>query len=119
MIWALARDLYLPVDADEGHAAYDRALAYYEQRAIPPELRWDWTGKESGLEEYGDLIDRSDEVLRMATVVLGAVVANHLLSAVDAFVSSRLARNAAVASRVDLRSHPGGPALEWSVELRP
>ena len=67
---------------------------------------------------YKALIDRSDEALRTATIVLGAVVANHLFSAADAFVSARLAR-APVSAATALRAVPGGLAMEWRIELRP
>ena len=118
--WALARDIYLPLGAEEGHPAYAKALEYYEKRAYPTELLWDWTGKEASLEEYRELINRSDEALRTATVVLGAVVANHLLSAVDAFVSSHLpAGGGSVSAGAGLRAGAQGPVLEWTLEIRP
>ena len=117
-IWALARDLFTPNGEGEGTSAYAQALAFYEERAYPPELLWDWTGQQAKLERYKTLIDRSDEALRTATVVLGAVVANHLFSAADAFVSARLAQ-APVSAATTIRAVPGGLALEWRIELRP
>ena len=87
-------------------------------RAIQPGFLWDWTGREENLELYRDLIDESDEALRTATVVFGAVVANHLFSAVDAFVSSRLGRAAPVAASAEWREIPAGTAIEWSVRVR-
>lgn len=117
--WALARDIYLPEGAGEGHPAYGKALEFYETRAYPTELLWDWTGKEASLTQYRDRIERSDEALRTATVVLGAVVANHLLSAVDAFVSSRLPAGQAVSASAGFRPLTQGPVLEWTVEVRP
>jgi hypothetical protein len=118
-IWELARDLYLPEGAGPTHPAYARALDYYRERAIQPDFLWDWTGREENLELYRDLIDESDEALRTATVVFGAVVANHLLSAVDAFVSSRLGRTTPVSAGALWRELPTGTALEWSVRIRP
>ena len=118
-VWVLALDLYLPEGAGEGTAGYAQAVEYYEQRAYPPELLWDWAGKEDSLDRYGDLIDRSDEALRRATVVLGAVVANHLLSAADAFVSARLAAPPPVSVTAGLRPGPAGPAVEWRLEFTP
>jgi hypothetical protein len=116
--WELARDLYLAEGAGEGSPSYLKALDYYQKRAYAAELAWDWTGKEEGLARYRSLISQSDESLRTATVVLGAVVANHLLSAVDAFVSSHV-------PAVPLSAHAGvavlptGPVMQWSVEFRP
>ncbi len=118
-IWTLARDLYLPEGAGPDHPAYARALSYYQKRAIPPELLWDWTGKEESLALYATLIDRSDEALRTATVVLGAVVANHLLSAVDAFVASRLGAQVNISTAPTWRRLGGGAGVQWTVELRP
>jgi hypothetical protein len=118
-IWELARDLYLPEGAGPGHPAWTRALDYYHGRAIQPAFLWDWSGREEHLMEYRELIDRSDEALRTATVVFGAVVANHLFSAVDAFVSSRLGRPTPVSANVQWRELASGTALEWRVEVRP
>jgi hypothetical protein len=118
-IWELAQDLYLPDGAGPTHPAWSRALEYYARRAIQPAFLWDWTGREEHLTQYRDLIDRSDEALRTATVVFGAVVANHLFSAVDAFVSSRLGRTAPVSAAVGWRELAAGAALEWSVQVRP
>jgi hypothetical protein len=118
-IWELARDLYLPEGAGPTHPAWARALDYYDRRAIQPAFLWDWSGREEHLMEYRDLIDRSDEALRTATVVFGAVVANHLFSAVDAFVSSRLGRPTPVSANLGWREHASGTALEWRVEVRP
>jgi hypothetical protein len=118
-IWELARDLYLPEGAGPTPPAYERALDYYRTRAIQPDFLWDWTGREENLVLYRDLIDDSDEALRTATVVFGAVVANHLFSAVDAFVSSRLGRTSPVSAAAQWREVPAGTALEWSVRIRP
>ena len=115
--WALARDLFLTPGAVEGDPSYDKALAFYRKRAYPVELAWDWTDKETSQVQYRALIKTSDEALRTATVVLGAVVANHLLSAVDAFVSSHAP--APVSASAGLRSLPGGTAVTWTVEIRP
>jgi hypothetical protein len=118
-VWALATDIYLPAGGGEGTPAYAEALAYYETRAYPTVMLWSWAGQQGSLERYRDLIDRSDEDLRTATVVLGAVVANHLFSAADAFVSSRLGRPSPASAAATLRPGPLGPAVEWRVDIRP
>jgi hypothetical protein len=94
--WALARDIFLPPQAGEGHPSFANALEFYR-----------------------DLIKRSDEALRTASVVLGAVVANHLLSAVDAFISSHLPVGGSVSASAALRARTQGPVLEWTLEVRP
>jgi hypothetical protein len=50
-VWALARDLFVP-GGEEGTPAYARALDYYEGRAYPAALEWDWRGAEDDLELY-------------------------------------------------------------------
>jgi hypothetical protein len=117
-VWALARDIFLPNGENEGTQAYRRALTYYEERAYATALLWDWTGEDDSRERYSELIDESDEQLRTASVVLGAVVANHLFSAADAFVSARLARPSPVSTAARLQPGPAGPTLEWRVEIR-
>jgi hypothetical protein len=116
-LWSLARDLYLPEGGEPSSPGYAKALAYYEQRAIQPQFVWDWGGRDDSMAMYRDLIHQSDEALRTATVVLGAVVANHLFSAVDAFVSSRLRGAAPARASVAWWPTDDGARLEWRVEV--
>ena len=118
-IWSLASDLYLSGEgAESDPEAMQMALLYYRERAFPPEQAWDWSGNSGQLERYRDLIERSDDSFRRATVILGAVVANHLLSAVDGFLSTRIASDRAV--RLSSSARPYGPtrAMRWTFELR-
>lgn len=93
-IWALARRTYF-TNPDSTPAVtseeYQRAIAFYTRRAIGPDFQWSW--RNAGLEQdlYRQTIHQSDEAFRRATQQLGLVLANHLVSAVDAFVSNRLA----------------------------
>lgn len=93
-MWALAQQIFLPDDPENPVApespAYDRAFDYYQSRAYAPELAWDWGSNTLHQEEYGNLIREADEALRTATGMVGIILANHLLSAVDALVSGRL-----------------------------
>jgi len=90
--WRLAVDLYFPkgVDPDPENPAYAAALAWYADHAYGADLLWDWSGKEGHMDEYERLIHRSDRRFSQATAALGAVLANHLLSAADAFVSAHV-----------------------------
>ena len=117
-VWALATDLYLPEEGAQDTEAHARALEFYRERAYPPELLWDWTAEEASLRQYRELIDRSDAALRTATVVLGAVVANHLFSAADAFVAARLSGAFSLSTAAVLGRGPSGPVFEWRLELR-
>jgi hypothetical protein len=93
-IWALAQQIFLPEDPENPIApdspAYDQAFDYYRSRAYAPSLAWDWGSNTLHQEEYGNLIREADEALRSATGMVGVIIANHLLSAVDALVSGRL-----------------------------
>lgn len=94
-IWALARQTFFTnpdsmpaVDSEE----YRRAIEFYRARAVGPNFLWSW--RDAGLERdlFAQAIRQSDEAFRRATRQLGLLLANHLLSAVDAFVSHRLSR---------------------------
>lgn len=123
-IWSLATDLYLSGEGGtDDPEAYRRALLYYQERAYPPEQGWDWSGNTARMAWYRDLIERSDESFRRSTVILGAVVANHLLSAVDGFLSSRLSFDRTLRFSSTVRPDPAAPGgtpadLLWSFQLR-
>ncbi len=93
-IWALANDIFLPEDSDTpldpDSEQYRRALEYYASRAYPASLAWDWGGTPLHQAEFINLIRSSDEKLRRSTAMIGVILANHLLSSIDALVSGRL-----------------------------
>ncbi|MDX1647178.1 MAG: hypothetical protein R3304_08530 [Longimicrobiales bacterium] len=91
-IWERANRLFLPsgVEVPESDPRYQRALDYYRARAYGPEFLWDWTGTGDAQEEFASLIGASDTRFRQATNVLGLIVANHVVSMVDAYVSGRI-----------------------------
>jgi hypothetical protein len=108
-IWLLASQIFLPPGPSipETDPAYQSALAYYERRAYGTELLWDWTEAPEAQRELGRLIEISDDRFREATTAVGVVIANHLLSAGDAFLSSR-GRTSPARLRVQPREGPGG-----------
>jgi hypothetical protein len=114
--WALARGIYFPagVTPAVGDPAYQQALAYYEQQAYGTAYLWDWTGKDAALGQYRHLINRSDSRYREASAMVGAVLANHLLSAVDAYVSARARLQTGL--RVAPEMTTGG--LRWTLSGR-
>lgn len=118
-IWARASRLFIPdgVSVPESDPRYQQALDYYRERAYGPELLWDWTGTGDAQDEYASLIRASDQRFRQATNVLGLVVANHLVSMADAFVSARIPRTT-VRSGVLPTSFGGGPVWTTRVEVR-
>jgi hypothetical protein len=90
-IWFLARSIFIPGGGNlpPGTLEYQQALAYYERNAIPPPFAWAWGGSRLEQQAYGELIRESDAGYRAATLVLGAIVANHIVSAIDGLVTAR------------------------------
>ena len=89
--WALARQLFFRGgNPQPGDGDYQAALAWYQVHAYGPDFLWDWTGYDGDEAEFSRLIDVSDARFRQATTALGAVLANHLLSGVDAYLTSRV-----------------------------
>ena len=115
LIWSRALGIY-SVDpaAGPGDPSYDGAIWYYEERAYGPGFLWDWTGSPGGRETYAGIIESSDERFRQARNALGFVIANHLVSAVEAFVSAR-ARGVRIESRI--LPGPTGTGLTFAATL--
>jgi hypothetical protein len=121
-IWNLAKETFFldPDDPPEpGSVPYQRALAFYQQRAVGPNFLWSW--RNAGLERdlFRRSIEQSDEGFRRATQQLGLMLANHLISAIDAFITGRLADTGApvsVRSGLGLGTSVDGPA--WSTSLQ-
>lgn len=123
-IWALARTTFFTDPDNEpppASAEYQRAIEFYRSRAIGPNYQWSW--RNAGLEQdlYRQTISASDEAFREATTTLGVLLANHLLSAVDAFVSERLSRpDREVTLRTGLlpqRRHGASPAISAAISI--
>lgn len=118
-IWTLAREIYVPPGqtVTAGDPAYQQALAYYESRAYGPGFLWDWSGSPGSQREYARLINRSDSGFRNATIALGAVFVNHLVSAVDAYLSGR-ARGRAPAAHLLVEPDITPFGARWTARLR-
>jgi hypothetical protein len=110
-IWALARRTFFPdpdVPPPPDAPEYQRALTFYSSRAIGPNFQWSW--RNAGLEQdlYRQTIRESDEAFRHASRGLGLLLANHILSAVDAAITERLARRGG-AVQVESGLYPAAP----------
>jgi hypothetical protein len=121
-LWRLAQALYLPSGqpAPPGSAAYDAAVAYYLARAIPPGYSWAWGVNFLEQEVFADLISESDAAFRSAGRYVGVILANHVTSAVEAFISARLRQLAGEAVRIEggpVRPADGG-GWEYGVRIR-
>ncbi len=94
-IWQLARETFF-ANPDStpapGSSAYQAAVAFYRRRAVGPDFRWSWRGAAIEQDLYRQTIRSSDEAFRQAREQLGLLLANHLLSAIDALVSTRLSQ---------------------------
>lgn len=106
-IWRLARETFLEdpdAPPDRASDEYRRALDFYSARAIGANFQWSW--RDAGLERdlFRQSMRRSDDAFRMATQYLGLAMANHLLSAIDAFVTQRIGGQASIGS--DLAAGP-------------
>jgi hypothetical protein len=92
-VWLLARRTYWAdpnVPPPTTSLAYTNALDFYRRHAVGPAYQWSW--KNAGLQQqaFRDLIRSSDNGYRNAQGQLGLLLANHVVSALDALISNRL-----------------------------
>ncbi|MGA2384741.1 MAG: hypothetical protein ABSG61_15075 [Gemmatimonadales bacterium] len=115
-MWLLARRNFLtnpdsiPPPTDP---AYQAALAFYRQRAFGEEFRWSWKDARLEMDAYAQKIRSSDNDFRFATTYLGALVLNHLASAVDAFITLRVA-GGSILPRTGVSGSPPTYYLIWT-----
>ncbi len=81
---------------------YWAALQFYQQHAVGPDFRWSWRDAMAQQQVFRETISKSDNAFRSAQQYLGLVLANHVASAVDALISSRL--SAAAGGRAALHT---------------
>ncbi|GMR13077.1 MAG: hypothetical protein BMS9Abin29_1276 [Gemmatimonadota bacterium] len=91
-VWSLATELFFAPGTTPapGDPNFERALEFYRKRGYGDQFLWDWTGNEAERARYKDLIRDSDSRFRRSSVMAGVVLANHLVSAIDAFLSARV-----------------------------
>ena len=91
-VWALAGEIYnLDASSPEQSPGYARAVEYYRQLGYGPSLLWQWDANSGDRDEFRAMITDSDRRARDARLALWIVTANHLLSAIDGFITARLA----------------------------
>ena len=92
-VWLLARRTFWSdpdVPPPPTSLEYTRAVQFYVQHAVGPGFEWSWRNAPLARNEFATTIRGSDDAFRRAQNQLGLLLANHLVSAVDALVSSRL-----------------------------
>lgn len=94
-VWLLARRTYWadpanPPDSTSGE--WMRAVAFYRARAYDQLYRWSWTHAPLQYSAFIGLISESNDANRRALQDLGVIIANHVLSTVDAYITVRLRR---------------------------
>jgi len=92
-VWLLARRTYWSdpdVPPPPTSPEYQGALEFYVARAVGPGFQWSWRDAPLARDEFRATIRNSDDAFRRAQNQLGLLLANHLVSAVDALASSRL-----------------------------
>ena len=111
-VWLLARQTFWrdpAIPPDPASTEFAAALRFYVERAAGTEMRWSWAGQANAFSKFRSGIDASNSAFRSAGHAASLVIANHFLSAVDAYVSVR--------ARV--RRGPGGAtALTASLPIR-
>ena len=117
-VWALARRTFFsnPDSIPVGSPAHTAALAFYGERAVRSEFRWSWANARLEQDVFRAIIRSSDNAYRQKTNFLGMLVLNHLASGIDAFLSARGRRPAAI-PRLDFRSAPDEAVLGWQLRF--
>jgi hypothetical protein len=93
--WRLARETFWDdpdVAPPRDSEAYERAIEFYQERAVRDEFRWSWQNAQLEQDLFRQTIQRSNSAFRASSQLLGVLIANHALSAIDAFIVIRLSR---------------------------
>jgi hypothetical protein len=92
-VWLFARQTFWDdpnVSPDTASAAYKNALAFYTRRAVRPQFQWSWRNAQLEQDLFRRTIRASNDAFRKSVQDLGLVIANHVLSTVDAYISVRV-----------------------------
>jgi len=92
-MWSIARTTYWSdpkTPPPLGSPAYEAALNFYRQNAVTADFAWSWRNAPLHQDVYRRSVRASNNGFRHAAEDIGAVIANHVLSTVDAYISLRL-----------------------------
>lgn len=93
--WLLARETFWrnpDIPPPVTSAEYQRALAFYSQRAWRDEFRWSWRDAQFVKGAYLGAIAATNRSNQRKTNLLTVVGANHLASLIDAYITVRIRR---------------------------
>ena len=119
-MWLLARRTFWEdpdVPPDPTSPQYWRAVQFYQARAVGPNFQWSWRDHSLEHEVYRDYIKRSDTAFRRAQSSVGLLLANHVISAVDALISARMSAAAGRGASMRTTIAPGHAELRFSLEF--
>jgi len=119
-MWLLARRTYWEdpnVPPDPTSPQYWKALQFYQARAVGPNFLWSWRNHSLEHEVFRDYIKRSDNAFRRAQNQIGLLLANHVLSAVDALISARLSAAAGRAAEMRTSVGLGATQVRFSISF--
>jgi hypothetical protein len=119
-VWLLARRTYWQnpdVPPDPSSPQYDDARRFYWTHAVGPNFLWSWRDHSLEQQAYREAIRHSDNAFRRAQNQIGLLLANHVVSAVDALISTRL--TAAAGRQAEMRTtlSPGRADVSFSFEF--
>ena len=119
-MWLLARRTYWEdpnVPPDPTSPEYWKALQFYQARAVGPNFQWSW--RDHSLEHgvFRDYIKRSDNAFRRAQNQIGLLLANHVLSAVDALISARMSAAAGRGASMRTTVTPARAEIRFSLDF--
>jgi len=127
--WLLARETYWrnpTVAPSTSSPEYQRALAFYQERAVRDGFRWSWRDAQLQQDLYRQTIAASNRSYQRAVTMTGLIALNHLASLIDGYVSVRVRRYGGVAasrvqrvtSNVALVGDPARRHLVWQTHLQ-
>jgi len=93
--WLLARETYWlnpAVAPAVGSPEFQRALAFYQSRAVRPAYQWSWRDAQLERDVFAQTIASANRSGQRAVNYFGLIGANHLVSMIDAYVSVRVRR---------------------------
>lgn len=117
-MWLLARRTFWEdpdVPPDPASPQYWRAVQFYQSRAVGPNFQWSWRDHSLEHEVYRDYIKRSDTAFRRAQSSIGLLLANHVISAVDALISTRMSAAAGRSASMRTTVTPGYSEIRFSL----